>query len=1278
MGLAIIAVLFTALIGPYLVDWSAYRQEFEEKASASLGVPVKVRGDADLSILPTPSLRLADVRIGPSDAPILMLGRLRAKVELTGLLKGEINIISVQLDRPRLMLDVADLAQPGRRLRIGRFGPEQISLDEMDIRNGEIDLKDSRRGASWRIGDINALMQARSLEGPGHLQGGFRLGGDVYSIDVGVGRLADGRMPLKASLTPAAKPLVLSVAGDLVTDGEDGLGLKGTFDLSGLTPDTEAVPAQPQSLLALLRTKGEFELTSEKLASEDFTFAYGPEANAVQAAGHGELAFVPEPRFAIALDARQIDLDRALGGGAGKPVAIEKAAERLVAGLTELPRPAVPGTLTLDAQGVVVGGSVIQAVGTDVKPTENGWRVDVLSAMLPGATRIDVSGDIDTATPTFHGHGRIASERPAAFAAWWRGDAGDALRLDRFKVEADLDLSQRRQTAQNLVAEINDGTIDGAISMRRFARTGETFADVTLSAENVALEEAQIVTGLLAGDDLRNGNFARVAMSLAAQNLSVGGAEAASVNLEGVLTGDSLDIATLSIADLAGADINVSGRIENFFAAPRGRLSADIVAENLSGAAAFLRGLLPQSQLAERLVARADALSPVDASLVATAETDGAQTLELSGNFAGTRLTLTADGRGGFNDPEELSGQADLLVQSQDSASLLAQLGFDVVPLPGSGPARVSLKMNGAAGEGADLEARGRVAGIDFGFDGRGEFDGDTPSLAGPLTLSADDVDPALLLAGVALPGIGEGHALAARGPLKLAAGTAELDLERASFDDQNVGGTLTAHAGGGLAIGGDLRLQTVSLPFLLAAPFGVTPTYVQGAWPTQAFAPALPGGISLDLAVKAQEAATGLAMPLRNPAFTLRYDGGRLRLDHLSGGFAGGALSGVLSAGGGEGVQPLTLQLSLKDAVLAELVWREDGRPVAAGRLSSSLELMGHGRSFSGMVSALNGSGSFTLRDGLLRYLNPQAFGSVIRAADAGLKLESEPVAAAFSGHLDAGTLSFDEATGSFSVTSGTVRLSTLQVAGSESATVLGNASIYLNRMELSSDWSLKVDPGQDAVTGAQPEVGIVFSGPLADPGRHIDITPFLGFLTVRAFEQEVERVEKLQAEILEGERLRRELKRQREAEQRQEREKAAQAAAEKAAAEKAAAEKAAAEEAARQAEEATEDAAPNAQDDAQDAGNEQDAGRPGAASGRDAPLGPDAPLGNGPQDRPEKPEARGSTPQPQGSEKDQETFGRRLGRILDEPVPQAPTVITPGRGSSGTPLNLLPSLSE
>lgn len=55
--------------------------------------------------------------------------------------------------------------------------------------------------------------------------------------------------------------------------------------------------------------------------------------------------------------------------------------------------------------------------------------------------------------------------------------------------------------------------------------------------------------------------------------------------------------------------------------------------------------------------------------------------------------------------------------------------------------------------------------------------------------------------------------------------------------------------------------------------------------------------------------------------------------------------------------------------------------------------------------------------------------------------------------------------------------------------------------------------------------EFGIVFKGPLDAPTRTFDVAPLIGYLTIRAFEREVERLEELQLDIHDRGRIQREL---------------------------------------------------------------------------------------------------------------------------------------------------------
>src|SRR6201997_1470749 len=68
LAIAFIVALVAALIGPYFIDWNQFRPQFEAEATRVLGTPVRVAGELDARLLPTPSLRLRKVVVGgPND-----------------------------------------------------------------------------------------------------------------------------------------------------------------------------------------------------------------------------------------------------------------------------------------------------------------------------------------------------------------------------------------------------------------------------------------------------------------------------------------------------------------------------------------------------------------------------------------------------------------------------------------------------------------------------------------------------------------------------------------------------------------------------------------------------------------------------------------------------------------------------------------------------------------------------------------------------------------------------------------------------------------------------------------------------------------------------------------------------------------------------------------------------------------------------------------------------------------------------------------------------------
>ena len=80
-AIALILVLVTALVGPLLVDWNAYRAEFDSHATRLAGREVHIRGRIEARLLPTPTLVLHGVELGEQNQKI-RAGVLRLELAL--------------------------------------------------------------------------------------------------------------------------------------------------------------------------------------------------------------------------------------------------------------------------------------------------------------------------------------------------------------------------------------------------------------------------------------------------------------------------------------------------------------------------------------------------------------------------------------------------------------------------------------------------------------------------------------------------------------------------------------------------------------------------------------------------------------------------------------------------------------------------------------------------------------------------------------------------------------------------------------------------------------------------------------------------------------------------------------------------------------------------------------------------------------------------------------------------------------------------------------------
>ena len=171
--------------------------------------------------------------------------------------------------------------------------------------------------------------------------------------------------------------------------------------------------------------------------------------------------------FSATAEARQIDLDRSLGNGPKEPIEVGTAANQLVEWLKTLPVPSIPGKVSLRVPGIVVGGAVIQDVGFDAMPEDNGWQIANLHARLPGQATIDADGTLSTGEKVgFGGVVRLTVGQPATFASWWRGrsEQGAGRLLAPFDLSGRATINLGGVAVEDLNTHIGEATITGSFS----------------------------------------------------------------------------------------------------------------------------------------------------------------------------------------------------------------------------------------------------------------------------------------------------------------------------------------------------------------------------------------------------------------------------------------------------------------------------------------------------------------------------------------------------------------------------------------------------------------------------------------------------------------------------------------------------------------------------------------------------------------------------------------------------------------------------------------------
>lgn len=144
VGSLLVLVLCAALVGPYFIDWTSYRADFEREASAILRRKVTVEGEATARLLPFPSVTFSNVSVagGPDGQPAMTVETFSMDAELAPFLSGEVLIFDMRLVRPKATIDIAADGTVDWAIRPSSpFDLNQVSIEKLTVTDGQIALR---------------------------------------------------------------------------------------------------------------------------------------------------------------------------------------------------------------------------------------------------------------------------------------------------------------------------------------------------------------------------------------------------------------------------------------------------------------------------------------------------------------------------------------------------------------------------------------------------------------------------------------------------------------------------------------------------------------------------------------------------------------------------------------------------------------------------------------------------------------------------------------------------------------------------------------------------------------------------------------------------------------------------------------------------------------------------------------------------------------------------------------------------------------------------------
>lgn len=823
LGAVVVLVIVAVLVGPGFYDWNSLKPDIAAQAKKLTGRDLAIDGDISLAILPSPRLRAEKVRFanieGGSVPDMATLDALEVHVALMPLLSGEVQVESVSLVRPTIVLE--RLADGKVNWQVGEAAAESgvpagqrepgagmdIRLDSLEIEDGTLIYRDGASETEQLVTVMRASVSAESLQGPFHAAGALGTNGIPLDFEASTGRLAPAQpVPILVRLSVPETEAKASFGGNLRL-ADEGTSLTGKIQLEGaslakllaVVSPGAVLPAQLANSFAV---EGTVEYAEPLADLKNVTLRLGD----TMATGNVTVD-TGTPLFARAeFKLNRLDLDTLLAAEAGPADAggdaLAPASDIAAApGEASFALPTGIGAeLELAVDAIGYRGGVISDARLSAALADGEITITRASALLPGGSDMAIAGTIDAEAgrPRFAGAIEASSDNLRGLLDWLQVPLPAGVAPDRLRK---LSMTSR-VTATPAAAQIADidlrfdaSRVTGGIAIAlpeagRRVKPGfgiglavdklnldGYLGEAAAAAEDAASEAAadapasapSASAGGLPLDVLRPLADFDANVELRVGSLTFHDQTMQGLHLDGTLQTGNLTLRDLSVQEFAGGRGALSGSLTDLAGDPRFDTTFDLAAGDTSRVLQFAgidfpgRAKLGRLKLNGTLAGGRDDLS-YDAAF----------------SFSGIGAEGRAQGRAvGFS-----AGiprvDTDLSVTAKDAGPLLELAG-----LTGATDAKLgSLSLTGKAASGADdltydLAVTLSGVGGDAKLAGKiTEISSATPQVDTRLDISAEKPAGLLRLAGLDADAAGKLGALGVSGTL--AGGTDALGLDLA------------------------------------------------------------------------------------------------------------------------------------------------------------------------------------------------------------------------------------------------------------------------------------------------------------------------------------------------------------------------------------------------------------------------------------------------------------------------------------------------------------------